>query len=161
MSAWLSHNHNISILYVGLALALGTELLSEMGFLHLSEKKCLHQSNSQRDDTYKNKNKFGHRFDNIIESDYRGTIGIALRQSIIALPRTRKRSVNKVWPFLTILKKLYIHANNYMLNYHSNAIPISLQANKCHNIILSYHSYSYHVSKNFYCKLNHIRRTSS
>ena len=97
-----------------------------MGFLHLSEKKCLHQSNSQRDDTYKNK--FGHRFDNIIESDYRGTIGIALRQSIIALPRTRKRSVNKVWPFLTILKKLYIHANNYMLNYHSNAIPEPLRS---------------------------------
>ena len=99
-----------------------------MGFLNLSEKKCLHQSNSQRDDTYKNKNKFGHRFDNIIESDYRGTIGIALRQSIIALPRTRKRSVNKVWPFLTILKKLYIHANNYMLNYHSNAIPEPLRS---------------------------------
>ena len=78
------------------------------------------------DDTYKNK--FGHRFDNIIESDYRGTIGIALRQSIIALPRTRKRSVNKVWPFLTILKKLYIHANNYMLNYHSNAIPEPLRS---------------------------------
>ena len=31
--------------------------------LRPSEKKCPHQSNSQRDDTYK----FGHRFDNIVD----------------------------------------------------------------------------------------------